>query len=74
MLGGVVQRTAAHVEGNRFGLAMAVLIDATIIRSVLVPATMKILGEWNWYLPSWLNWLPTLRIEGPSEPDAPAAD
>ena len=40
------------------GLAFAILIDATIIRGVLLPATMKLLGDWNWYLPSWLNWLP----------------
>jgi RND superfamily putative drug exporter len=48
-----------------FGLAVAVLIDATIIRSVLVPASMRILGEVNWYLPRWLHWLPDLRVEGP---------
>ncbi len=42
------------------GLAAAVLIDATIVRAVLLPATMKLLGDWNWYLPSWLGWLPTL--------------
>jgi RND superfamily putative drug exporter len=47
-----------------FGLAVAVLIDATLIRSVLVPATMTLIGKWNWYLPTWLNWLPDLRIEG----------
>ncbi|HMK12952.1 MAG TPA: MMPL family transporter, partial [Acidimicrobiales bacterium] len=47
-----------------FGLAVAVLIDATIIRAVLVPATMKLLGEWNWYMPSWLEWLPSLAPEG----------
>ncbi|UCB42853.1 MAG: MMPL family transporter [Dehalococcoidales bacterium] len=47
-----------------FGLAVAVLLDATIIRSVLVPASMKLLGERNWYLPSWLDWLPTLSPEG----------
>jgi len=47
-----------------FGLAIAVLIDATVIRAVLVPATMKLLGEWNWYLPSWLEWLPSLSPEG----------
>ena len=47
-----------------FGLAVAVALDATIVRSVLVPATMKLLGDWNWYLPSWLGWLPDLRIEG----------
>ena len=40
------------------GLAVAVLIDATLVRGVLLPATMKLLGERNWYLPSWLNWLP----------------
>jgi RND superfamily putative drug exporter len=49
------------------GAAAAVLIDATVIRGVLLPATMKLLGEWNWYLPSWLNWLPTLSAHG-SEP------
>jgi uncharacterized membrane protein YdfJ with MMPL/SSD domain len=47
-----------------FGLAVAVLIDATVIRAVLVPATMKLLGEWNWYLPRWLEWLPSLSPEG----------
>jgi RND superfamily putative drug exporter len=41
-----------------FGLAVAVLIDATVIRAVLLPASMKLLGEWNWYLPRWLGWLP----------------
>jgi uncharacterized membrane protein YdfJ with MMPL/SSD domain/pimeloyl-ACP methyl ester carboxylesterase len=43
------------------GLATAVLIDATIVRAVLLPATMKLLGEWNWYLPRWLQWLPRLE-------------
>jgi RND superfamily putative drug exporter len=47
-----------------FGLAIAVLLDATIVRSVLVPASMVLLGDRNWYLPSWLQWLPDLRIEG----------
>jgi uncharacterized membrane protein YdfJ with MMPL/SSD domain len=50
------------------GLAAAVLIDATIIRAVLLPATMKLLGEWNWYLPRWLQWLPTIRLEGGMQP------
>ncbi len=40
------------------GLAAAILIDATIVRAVLLPATMKLLGDWNWYLPKWLQWLP----------------
>jgi uncharacterized membrane protein YdfJ with MMPL/SSD domain len=43
------------------GLAAAVLIDATIVRAVLLPATMRLLGEWNWYLPRWLEWLPRLE-------------
>jgi RND superfamily putative drug exporter len=46
-----------------FGVAVALLLDATIVRSVLVPAAMKLLGRWNWYLPSWLGWLPRLQIE-----------
>ncbi len=47
-----------------FGLAVAVLIDATIVRSILVPASMALLGDWNWYLPGWLQWLPSLQVEG----------
>jgi RND superfamily putative drug exporter len=43
------------------GLAVAILIDATIVRAVLLPATMKLLGDWNWYLPRWLEWLPRLE-------------
>ena len=43
------------------GLAAAILIDATIVRGVLLPATMKLLGDWNWYLPRWLQWLPRLE-------------
>jgi anti-anti-sigma factor len=45
------------------GLALAVLIDATIVRAVLLPASMKLLGDWNWYLPSWLQWLPDVAPE-----------
>jgi putative drug exporter of the RND superfamily len=47
-----------------FGVAVALLIDATIIRSVLLPSAMKLLGRWNWYLPRWLEWLPRLQVEG----------
>jgi RND superfamily putative drug exporter len=46
------------------GLAAAILIDATIVRGVLLPATMKLLGERNWYLPRWLQWLPRLESDG----------
>ncbi len=42
------------------GLAIAVLLDATIVRAILLPASMKLLGDWNWYLPKWLEWLPHL--------------
>jgi uncharacterized membrane protein YdfJ with MMPL/SSD domain len=57
-----------------FGVAAALLIDATIIRSVVLPSTMKLLGDWNWYLPRWLNWLPRLDLErAGSKPAAPAA-
>jgi RND superfamily putative drug exporter len=45
------------------GLAVAVLLDATIIRGVLLPASMKLLGDWNWYLPAWLEWLPRVSPE-----------
>ena len=46
------------------GLAFAIFVDATIIRGVLLPATMKLLGDWNWYLPRWLQWIPELDVEG----------
>ena len=57
------------------GLAAAILIDATIVRAVLLPATMKLLGDWNWYLPRWLEWLPRLdrEEEGPAAPVPPLA-
>ena len=58
------------------GLAAAILIDATIVRAILLPATMKLLGDWNWYLPKWLEWLPHLEHGGSVEkveaPPAPA--
>jgi RND superfamily putative drug exporter len=47
-----------------FGLAVAVILDATIVRSVLVPASMTLLGDRNWYLPRWLGWLPNVQVEG----------
>ena len=57
------------------GLAAAILIDATIVRAVLLPATMKLLGDWNWYLPKWLNWLPQVehgeRVEPVKAPPVP---
>jgi uncharacterized membrane protein YdfJ with MMPL/SSD domain len=53
------------------GLAAAILIDATIVRGVLLPATMKLLGGWNWYLPRWLEWLPRIDA-GEQEPEPEA--
>jgi len=47
-----------------FGLAVAVFLDATIVRTILVPSTMRLLGDVNWYLPRWLEWLPKLNVEG----------
>ncbi len=46
-----------------FGLAVAIFLDATLVRSVLVPASMEVLGKGNWFLPSWLDWLPTVQVE-----------
>jgi uncharacterized membrane protein YdfJ with MMPL/SSD domain len=60
------------------GLAVAILLDATVIRGVLLPATMKLLGRWNWYLPRWLEWLPSLapggRTTAPTGAPAPALE
>ncbi len=56
------------------GLAAAVLLDATIVRAVLLPASMKLLGDWNWYLPRWLEWLPHFEHGGSAEKiEAPPA-
>jgi RND superfamily putative drug exporter len=59
-----------------FGLGVAVLIDATLVRTVLMPAWMELLGDHNWYLPRFLSWLPDLRIETTisSPATTPAAD
>ena len=66
-----------QIEMQQFGvgLGVAVLIDATIIRAVLLPATMKLLGDTNWYLPKWLEWLPRVGVgEGTGEETRPARD
>jgi uncharacterized membrane protein YdfJ with MMPL/SSD domain len=51
------------------GLAVAIFVDATIVRAVLLPATMKLLGDWNWYLPKRLQWIPKVRLEQEVAPD-----
>ena len=75
VFGGSSLGDLAMFQQMGFGLAVAVIIDATIVRSVLVPASMELLGDWNWYFPSWLRWLPELRVEAPhpSTPQPPAA-
>ena len=57
-----------------FGLAVAILVDATLVRTVLMPSVLKLLGNGSWYLPGFLNWLPDLRVEGgrPEAEPAPA--
>jgi uncharacterized membrane protein YdfJ with MMPL/SSD domain len=61
-----------------FGIAVALALDATLVRLLLIPAAMRLLGERNWYLPRWLRWLPNLQVEGqapmPPPPDPPPAD
>ena len=58
----------APLQQMGFGLAVAVLLDATIVRIILVPSSMKLLGNANWYLPKWLSWLPDLRVEPEEAP------
>ncbi len=64
VFGGVALGDLVMFQQMGFGLAVAVLLDATIVRSVLVPAAMELLGDRNWYLPPFLRWLPDLRFEG----------
>ncbi len=71
--------TLSFIDMKQFGvgLAAAVLIDATLVRGVMLPAAMKLLGEWNWYLPSWLEWLPKgpqLEGEAPQPEPEPEPD
>jgi putative drug exporter of the RND superfamily len=63
VFGGFAAGRLVVLQQMGLGLAVAVLIDATIVRSVLVPAAMTLLGERNWYLPTWLRWLPDVRVE-----------
>ncbi len=71
VFGGFASGELVMFQQMGFGLAAAVLIDATIVRSVLVPASMKLLGRRNWFLPSWLEWLPQVTVEGPHSRPAP---
>ena len=69
VFGGFALGDLAGLQQMGFGLAIAVLVDAFVVRTILVPSTMKILGKWNWYLPSFLGWLPSIHFEpGSAEP------
>ena len=78
VFGGMATGELVMFQQMGFGLAVAVLIDATIVRTIIVPAAMELLGDWNWYLPRWLRWIPDVSVEGhayeapaPSEPRQP---
>jgi RND superfamily putative drug exporter len=73
VFGGFAAGDLVMFEQMGFGLAVAVILDATVVRSILVPATMALLGDRNWYFPAWLAWLPELHIEGHAEA-APVED
>ena len=62
VFGGFALGDMTMMQQMGFGLAIAVLVDATLVRCVLVPATMKLLGRHNWYLPKWLAWLPNISL------------
>jgi len=62
VFGGFALGDLVMMQQMGFGLAVAVFIDATLVRCVLVPATMKLLGHYNWYLPKWLKWIPNVSL------------
>jgi putative drug exporter of the RND superfamily len=68
VFGGFATGDLVAFQQMGFGMTIAVLLDATVVRTILVPATMAVLGDRNWYLPRWLAWLPNLHIEGSSAP------
>jgi uncharacterized membrane protein YdfJ with MMPL/SSD domain len=70
VFGGFAAGRLVPLQQLGFGLGAAILIDATVIRSILVPSAMALLGDRNWYMPSWLRWLPDLRGEGTPVPVA----
>ena len=73
VFGGFAAGELVMFQQMGFGLAVAVFLDATIVRSVLVPATMRLLGDANWFFPSFLEWLPDLRVEGAPPEAQPVA-
>jgi putative drug exporter of the RND superfamily len=77
VFGGMATGEMVQFQQMGFGLAVAIFIDATVVRTIVVPAAMELLGDWNWYLPRWLEWLPNVSVEGRQPaalPDAPKQD
>lgn len=73
VFGGFAMGVLVAMQQFGFGLAVAVFVNATIVRSVLVTASMRLLGDWNWYLTKWQEWLPNIAVgEGSSEELRPA--
>ncbi len=73
VFGGMATGELVAFQQMGFGLAVAIFLDATIVRTIIVPAGMELLGDWNWYLPRWLEWLPNVSVEG-RQPVAGEAD
>ena len=69
VFGGMATGEMVVFQQMGFGLAVAIFLDATVVRTIVVPAAMELLGDWNWYLPRWLEWLPNVSVEGRA-PDA----
>ncbi len=74
VFGGMATGELVVFQQMGFGLAVAIFIDATVVRTIIVPAAMELLGDWNWYLPRWLEWLPNVSIEGRVDEHVPAGD
>jgi len=73
VFGGFATGELVAFQQMGFGMAVAVFLDATVVRTILVPAAMALLGDRNWYLPKWLSWLPNVSVEGaPARIPAPA--
>ncbi len=72
VFGGFALGDLVFFQQMGFGLGVAIFVDATLVRALLVPASMKLLGERNWYFPKFLEWLPDLRVDS-SETTAPVA-
>jgi putative drug exporter of the RND superfamily len=73
VFGGMAGGQLVMFQQMGFGLAVAVFLDATVVRTIIVPAAMELLGDWNWYLPRWLEWLPNVSVEGRVDEHVPAS-